>query len=214
MSFILFKLFKSNNKVFYDLFEQSSIQLKVISNLLNLLVNENDFNQRLKIGQDLALAGKQSELIAHHIFVQLSKNYVTPFDREDIYGLAKSIENIGDYMVITGKKINLYKLASKDVSLEIMVQSVVLAVEAVSNGVLELRNFKKGKLIIESIIKINEISEVSINNFYQCLDSLFEEEENIKEIIKRREIYQILETITEKCKQSGVFLESIVIKYS
>ena len=214
MSFILFKLFKSNNKVFYDLFEQSSIQLKVISNLLNLLVNENDFNQRLKIGQDLLLAGKQSELIAHHIFVQLSKNYVTPFDREDIYGLAKSIENIGDYMVITGKKINLYKLASKDVSLEIMVQSVVLAVEAVSNGVLELRNFKKGKLIIESIIKINEISEVSINNFYQCLDSLFEEEENIKEIIKRREIYQILETITEKCKQSGVFLESIVIKYS
>ena len=214
MSFILFKLFKSNNKVFYDLFEQSSIQLKVISNLLNLLVNENDFNQRLKIGQDLLLAGKQSELIAHHIFVQLSKNYVTPFDREDIYGLAKSIENIGDYMVITGKKINLYKLASKDLSLEIMVQSVVLAVEAVSNGVLELRNFKKGKLIIESIIKINEISEVSINNFYQCLDSLFEEEENIKEIIKRREIYQILETITEKCKQSGVFLESIVIKYS
>ena len=214
MSFILFKLFKSNNKVFYDLFEQSSIQLKVISNLLNLLVNENDFNQRLKIGQDLVLAGKQSELIAHHIFVQLSKNYVTPFDREDIFGLAKSIENIGDYMVITGKKINLYKLASKDVSLEIMVQSVVLAVEAVSNGVLELRNFKKGKLIIESIIKINEISEVSINNFYQCLDSLFEEEENIKEIIKRREIYQILETITEKCKQSGVFLESIVIKYS
>jgi uncharacterized protein Yka (UPF0111/DUF47 family) len=214
MSFILFKLFKSNNKVFYDLFEQSSIQLKVISNLLNLLVNENDFNQRLKIGQDLLLAGKQSELIAHHIFVQLSKNYVTPFDREDIYGLAKSIENIGDYMVITGKKINLYKLASKDVSLEIMVKSVVLAVEAVSNGILELRNFKKGKLIIESIIKINEISEVSINNFYQCLDSLFEEEENIKEIIKRREIYQILETITEKCKQSGVFLESIVIKYS
>ena len=110
MSFILFKLFKSNNKVFYDLFEQSSIQLKVISNLLNLLVNENDFNQRLKIGQDLVIAGKQSELIAHHIFVQLSKNYVTPFDREDIYGLAKSIENIGDYMVITGKKINLYKL--------------------------------------------------------------------------------------------------------
>ena len=214
MSFILFKLFKSNNKVFYDLFEQSSIQLKVISNLLNLLVNENDFNQRLKIGQDLVLAGKQSELIAHHIFVQLSKNYVTPFDREDIYGLAKSIENIGDYMVVTGKKINLYKLASKDVSLEIMVQSVVLAVEAVSNGILELQNFKKGKLIIESIIKINEISEVSINNFYQCLDSLFEEEENIKEIIKRREIYQILETITEKCKQSGVFLESIVIKYA
>ena len=214
MSFILFKLFKSNNKAFYDLFEQSSIQLKVISNLLNLLVNENDFNQRLKIGQDLVLAGKQSELIAHHIFVQLSKNYVTPFDREDIYGLAKSIENIGDYMVVTGKKINLYKLASKDVSLEIMVQSVVLTVEAVSNGILELQNFKKGKLIIESIIKINEISEVSINNFYQCLDSLFEEEENIKEIIKRREIYQILETITEKCKQSGVFLESIVIKYA
>jgi len=214
MSFILFKLFKSYNKVFYDLFEQSSIQLKVISNLLSLLVNENDFNQRLKIGQDLVLAGKKSELIAHHIFVQLSKNYVTPFDREDIYGLAKSIENIGDYMVITGKKINLYKLASKDLSLEIMVQSVVLAVEAVSNGLLELRNFKKGKLIIESIIKINEISEVSINNFYQCLDSLFEEEENIKVIIKRREIYQILETITEKCKQSGVFLESIVIKYA
>ena len=214
MSFILFKLFKSNNKEFYDLFEKSSIQLKVISNLLNLLVKEKDFNERLKLGQDLILAGKESELIVHHIFVQLSKNYVTPFDREDIYGLAKSIESIGDYMVITAKKINLYKLTTDDKSLEIMVDSVSLAVDAVCQGVLELRNFKKGKLIIESIIKINETSEVSINNFYQCLDSLFEEEENIKEIIKRREIYQILETITEKCKQSGVFLESIVIKYA
>ena len=202
MSFILFKLFKSNNKEFYDLFEKSSIQLKVISNLLNLLVKEKDFNERLKLGQDLILAGKESELIVHHIFVQLSKNYVTPFDREDIYGLAKSIESIGDYMVITAKKINLYKLTTDDKSLEIMVDSVSLAVDAVCQGVLELRNFKKGKLIIESIIKINETSEVSINNFYQCLDSLFEEEENIKEIIKRREIYQILETITEKCKQS------------
>ena len=214
MSFILFKLFKSNNKEFYDLFEKSSIQLKVISNLLNLLVKEKDFNERLKLGQDLILAGKESELIVHHIFVQLSKNYVTPFDREDIYGLAKSIESIGDYMVITAKKINLYKLTTDDKSLEIMVDSVSLAVDAVCQGVLELRNFKKGKLIIESIIKINETSEVSINNFYQCLDSLFEEEENIKEIIKRREIYQILETITEKCKLSGVFLESIVIKYA
>jgi uncharacterized protein Yka (UPF0111/DUF47 family) len=214
MSFILFKLFKSNNKEFYDLFEKSSIQLKVISNLLNLLVKEKDFNERLKLGQDLILAGKESELIVHHIFVQLSKNYVTPFDREDIYGLAKSIESIGDYMVITSKKINLYKLTTDDKSLEIMVDSVSLAVDAVCQGVLELRNFKKGKLIIESIIKINETSEVSINNFYQCLDSLFEEEENIKEIIKRREIYQILETITEKCKLSGVFLESIVIKYA
>ena len=214
MSFILFKLFKSNNKEFYDLFEKSSIQLKVISNLLNLLVKEKDFNERLKLGQDLISAGKESELIVHHIFVQLSKNYVTPFDREDIYGLAKSIESIGDYMVITAKKINLYKLTTDDKSLEIMVDSVSLAVDAVCQGVLELRNFKKGKLIIESIIKINETSEVSINNFYQCLDSLFEEEENIKEIIKRREIYQILETITEKCKLSGVFLESIVIKYA
>jgi uncharacterized protein Yka (UPF0111/DUF47 family) len=43
---------------------------------------------------------------------------------------------------------------------------------------------------------------------------LFEEEENIKIVIKRREIYQILETITGRCKQAGVFLESIVIKYA
>jgi uncharacterized protein Yka (UPF0111/DUF47 family) len=214
MSFILFKLFKSNNKEFYDLFEKSSIQLKVISNLLNLLVKEKDFNERLKLGQDLISAGKESELIVHHIFVQLSKNYVTPFDREDIYGLAKSIESIGDYMVITAKKINLYKLTTDDKSLEIMVDSVSLAVDAVCQGVLELRNFKKGKVIIAAIVKINEISDTAINNFYQCIDSLFEEEENIKIVIKRREIYQILETITGRCKQAGVFLESIVIKYA
>lgn len=214
MSFILFKLFKSNNKEFYNLFEKSSMQLKVISNLLQLLVKERDFSNRLKIAQEMLLAGKESELIAHNIFVQLSKNYVTPFDREDIYGLAKSIENIGDYMVITSKKINLYKLSTNDKNLQIMVESVSAAVETVSNGVLDLRNFKKGEVIIDTIVKINEICEISINNFYQCMDNLFEEEENIKEVIKRREIYQILETITERCKQAGVFLESIVIKYA
>ena len=190
------------------------MQLKVISNLLQLLVKERDFSNRLKIAQEMVLAGKESELIAHNIFVQLSKNYVTPFDREDIYGLAKSIENIGDYMVITSKKINLYKLSTNDKNLEIMVESVSAAVETVSNGVLDLRNFKKGEVIIDTIVKINEICEISINNFYQCMDNLFEEEENIKEVIKRREIYQILETITERCKQAGVFLESIVIKYA
>jgi len=214
MNFILFKLFRSNNKEFYDLFEKSSMQLRVISNLLNILVEEKDYNERLRIGEDLSNAGKESELIVHKIFLELSKNYVTPFDREDIYGLAKSIESIGDYLVITGKKINLYKLSTSDKSLKVMMNSVSLAIEAVCDSILELRDFKKGKIIIDAIIKINELSDNAVDSFYQCIENLFEEEDNVKVVIKRREIYQILETIIERCKQAGVFIESIVIKYS
>jgi uncharacterized protein len=214
MSFILFKLFKPNNKVFYKLFEEASINLSVMSNLLNLLVHEADYNKRLVIGRDLIQAEKNNEVLVHHIFVELSKNYVTPFDREDIYGLAKTLEIIGDYLCITGKKINFYKLDPTEVGLQVMVKSVLTSVNAVGEAVLELRNFKKGKIIIDSIIKINETQINVSENFYQCIDALFEEEDDLKEVIKRREVYHILEIISERCKDAGTFLEAIVIKYS
>lgn len=214
MTFILFKLFKPNNKTFYRLFEEASINLNAMSNLLNVLVHENDYNKRLVIGREIIQAEKNYEILVHHIFVELSKNYVTPFDREDIYGLAKTMETIGDYLTITAKKINFYKLNTNEIGLRIMVNSVIETIDSVCSAVLELRNFKKGKIIVDSIIKINEIHSLAIESFYQCIDTLFEEEDDLKEVIKRREIYHNLEVITGKCKDAGTFLEAIVIKYS
>ena len=73
---------------------------------------------------------------------------------------------------------------------------------------------KNTKQIIESIVKVNQIN-VEVENVYNiCIEKLFEAEIDMREVLKTREIYEHFEVISKKCKESGLFIESVVIKYA
>jgi uncharacterized protein Yka (UPF0111/DUF47 family) len=85
---------------------------------------------------------------------------------------------------------------------------------AVNSAVVELRNLKNTQKIVECIIKINSAENSADDLFDLSIEKLFDSDVDAKELIKKRELYMVLETVTDKCEDAGNVIESIVVKYA
>lgn len=207
--------FLPKDKVFYNLFEEASDNLQAISEKLIQVVHEPDYNKREVLIKEMHDIEHLNDDVTHRIFVELGRNFITPFDREDIHALASALDDIADYIFSAGKKINFYKIDPiQDQGIQKTAVAIGEAVVAVKQSVNELRNLKNTQKIIECVIKINSIENSADNLFDMSIERLFESDVDAKELIKRREIYQVMETATDKCEDAGNVIESIVVKYA
>jgi predicted phosphate transport protein (TIGR00153 family) len=210
----LLKFFLPKDRIFYSLFEQASQNLEAIAGKLVLCVNEADYNKRAVIINEMEDLEHQNDDLTHEIFMELGKNFITPFDREDIHALATSLDDIADHIYATGKKINFYRVDPNDSGILKMADAIYEAVLAVNAAVKELRNLKNTQKIIECVIKINSIENQADDIFDLSIEKLFDSDIDAKDLIKKREIYQIMEVATDKCEDVGNVIESIVVKYA
>jgi hypothetical protein len=78
----------------------------------------------------------------------------------------------------------------------------------------ELRDMKNMRVITESLVKINSLENEADDIFDMSIERLFATEPDAKEVIKKREIYQVMETATDKCEDAANVIESIIVKYA
>ena len=211
----ILKFFLPKDRVFFSLFEQASSNLESLAGKLVQLVNEPDYNVRSMIVKEMKDLENQNGKLTHTIFVELGRNFITPFDREDIHSLATALDCIADYIYIAGKKINFHKVdPTIDQGIIKMAYAIKDCLIAVKSAVVELRNLKNIQNVVESIIKINGIENQVDDIFDMSIENLFTNELDIKTLIKKREIYQIMEVVTDKCEDAGIVMESIIVKYA
>jgi uncharacterized protein len=211
----LLKFFLPKDRIFYSLFEEASQNLEALAGKLVSCVNESDYNKRSVIIKEMEELEHQNDELTHRIFVELGKNFITPFDREDIHALATSLDDVADYMYATGKKINFYKInPHEDSGILKMADAIQDAVLAVNAAVKEIRNLKNTQKIIENVIKINYVENQADDLFDLSIEKLFDSDIDYKTLIKKREIYQMMEVATDKCEDVGNVIESIVVKYA
>lgn len=210
----ILKFFLPKDRIFYSLFEQASQNLEAISGRLVHMVNEPDFNKRGVILKEIEDLESQNDLLTHEIFVELGRNFITPFDREDIHSLASSLDDIADYIYASAKKMHLYHINPSDQGILKMADANHVGVLAVNAAVKELRNLKNTQKVVECIIRINSVENQTDDIFDLSIENLFENETDIKKLIKMREIYQLLEEVGDKCEDVGNVIESIIVKYA
>ena len=207
--------FLPKDKVFYDLFEEASGNLQKIAELLVAVVQEPDYNKRQALIDQMRDLEHANDTVTHTIFIELGKNFITPFDREDIHALASALDDVADYIYASGKKINFYKLDPiSDEGVQKSAKIILEAVLSLKQGLMELRNLKNTQKIIDNIIKINTAENEADAVFDYSIEALFESNADAKELIKRRELYMVLEMATDKCEDAGNVIESIVVKFA
>lgn len=210
----ILKIFLPKDRVFYQLFENVAGTLVKMGYKLKELVNEPDFEKRGQMIKEVEDMEHVCDDYTHEIFTQLGKNFITPFDREDIHYLATALDDIADYIQASAKKINFYKVNLNDIGIQKMADIIPQGCEAVNRAVIELRNMKNMRQITDALVAINSIENQGDDIFDMSIERLFDTEPDAKEVIKKREIYQVMEIVTDKCEDAANVIESIIVKYA
>ena len=207
-----FFFFFTKDKKFFPLFEQASANLILLAESLHEGVNapkgERD-NYFKKIDELEA----NIEDIAYKTNIELSKNFITPFDREDIHALIKSMDDVADYMQGASSRIRLYHVEKITKSIRKLTEINLEACQLIGVGILELKDMNH-KAIKEACKRINKLESKADVVFDKAVADIFENESDAKNIIKYKEVLSALESASDKCKSVSNIMEQISVKHS
>lgn len=208
------KLFMPKNQIFYDLFESVADNVEEIGALLKKVVYEPDKDKRSALVKQVEDIEHKNDDHTHRIFTELGRNFITPFDREDIHYLATALDDICDFIYGSSKKINIYNINPNESGIQKMADLIYQGCVAIKSAVKELRNMSNLKEMTAALVKVNSIENQADDVFDLSIEHLFNTEPDAKEVIKKREIYQAMELATDKCEDAANVIESIIIKYA
>jgi predicted phosphate transport protein (TIGR00153 family) len=209
----LFKMFAPKSGDFFDSFAQSTRNLVAMSQKFKELLDAKEGEREGLVREihDLEHVGDQ---ITHNLFIQLSENFITPFDREDIHYLATSLDDVADFINGTASRISLYQLKEIDQVMHGLASVLSRQIVEIDNAIQNLRNMKNAQRVREAIVRINDLENEADSIFDLAIARLFSEETNAIEMIKKKEILSVLETATDKCEDVANAIESILVKNS
>ena len=201
------------DKKFFPLFEEASANLVQLASILHEAVNL-PLKERNELFSKIDELEQKGEDITRLTNLELSRNFITPFDREDIHALITSIDYVADNLHGAASRMRLYQVDKITKSIRKLTEINLEACQHIDIAVQELRDLKKMKNITSACSKIGKLEAKSDNVYDKAVADLFENETDAKNIIKYKEVLSVLETATDKCKRVASVLESISVKHS
>jgi predicted phosphate transport protein (TIGR00153 family) len=201
--------FVPQEMVFYDLFKQD------IANAVKAAVALQDMAHDYTNVVDKARAIKAIEhdgdTITHEIIKTLNQTFVTPFDREDIYALCTSVDDIVDLIEATADACVLYKVKQPTAHLQRGADILVEAVQELQKAFEKLSKFKD---LEEHWIHANSLENQADQVYRQAVGELFSNGTDAADIVRWKGVYDLLEDANDKCEDVANIIESITIKHA
>jgi uncharacterized protein len=201
-----------DKKVFFPLFEQASSNVVAMATTLVEAVNSGQVATTEDLYRQIdKLEGKGDE-ITHQIYLELGKNFITPFDREDIHALATAIDDVADYIQGAANRMLLYNIGAANEHIKKLSELILQASIDLEKAVKELKDLRNVRNIADSCIRINSVENQADYVFDRAVADLFLFEKDAIQLIKYKEIYAALETATDMCEDAANVMESILVK--
>ena len=201
------------DRKFFPLFKQATENLVKGSKLLVELVNA-PVEKRRDLIKEIEHVEHIGDNITHMIFNELGRNFITPFDREDIHALTSSIDDVLDLIQGSAKRIELYKVTVNSEPMVLLSDIILKGAIELNVAVLNLEGMKRIDEIKAACVRINSLENNADDVFNLAIAKLFDVEKDAIQLIKTKEILQALETATDKCEDAANVIESIIIKYA
>lgn len=204
--------FLPREEKFFTLFEDSARNIVRASHVLKQLVDTWEcIEQRVAEIRELEHAG---DSITHEIIARLHRTFVTPFDREDIVLLAKSLDDVMDFIDGAAGIMLIYKVDTPGKRVRELANIIVQACEEVERAVLQLRQHAKPKQVLGHCVEINRLENMGDVVYRAALAELFEDSSDMAHVIKWREIFEQMESATDRCEDVANVLEGVALKHA
>jgi len=197
---------------FFELFNESGV-------LMASAMHE--FHRMLEYPKEMASRSEsikelehKADEVTHKCMTLMHRTFITPLDREDIHLLIKSMDDIIDFIDASAQRLHLYDVTVIPPDLLKLAGLTVNSVELVKQAVHMLPNLKNSPEILKICVEINRLENQCDQVLRAAVAELFRNEQDLRLMIKLKEIYELLETVSDRCEDVANVIESIVLEYN
>jgi uncharacterized protein Yka (UPF0111/DUF47 family) len=204
--------FLPKNEDFQGFFDEASATVvKGVTLLRDMLRDPADLDAKVARLRDIEHDGDR---VTHRTFETLNTSFITPFDREDIHALISRLDDVLDAANGVSQRLVLYQVRVIPPRLLALSELLVESAEAVRRAVMALPDPKKYKPAKQACVEVNRLENVADTLHREALADMFANEKNAINLVKLKELYQLLEEATDRCEDVANVVEGIIIKNS
>jgi len=193
---------------FFRMFRDVSENLTEGASLLHdILKNPQDLPVRINRLQEIEHRGDD---MTHDIIRMLNQTFITPFDREDIHALTSSLDDVLDYVNSAATRMKLYRITTPPPAAAVLAELIVKQSQELSKAVSLLE--EEHQKVLDHCVVVNQLENEADRVSRQAIAELFEYEKDPIQLIKIKELYDVLETATYKAEDAANVLEAVVLK--
>ncbi|HXF82734.1 MAG TPA: DUF47 family protein, partial [bacterium] len=186
--------------------ESAANVLAAAQKLQNLLDDFRDVERR---AEEIKALEDRGDDLTHRIIDRLNRTFVAPLDREDIFSLAKQLDDVIDWIEASSARIAVYRLTQVTPEARELAHIIVHACQAVVEAI---GNLKRLDRVLGQLHEINRLENLADHVQRDAIAKLFAQDGDPIEVIKLKEIYETLEEATDQCEHVAHVLESIHAK--
>lgn len=195
---------------FFDLFEELAAKIEAGGMLFLELVEEDAYSEA-KIVR-LKEIEHEADIITHRTYEKMHTTFLTPLDREDIYCLVNKMDSILDGTEAAAARLLLYKVKKPAPALIEQARVLKETVGKVKTIIHALRDMKNASLVLQTSVEINTLENAGDVILRTTMAHLFENESDVRELIKWKEIHERIEEAIDVCEDVSNIVEGIVLK--
>jgi predicted phosphate transport protein (TIGR00153 family) len=205
------RFFLPHDDKFLPYFEQSADNLKEAAQLYASLTQATNREAFTAIREQIKKHEHIGDKLTHNIFEELNKSFITPFDREDIYTLTKSLDDVLDLIDHVSDILVLYRIEKLEDGMAMLLEVTRRAVNDIHRSVHGLRKPDYEK-VREEAISVHALENEGDRLYRHFIGSLYAEESDAIRLMKYSSIYNELEQTIDRCEDLMNAIESIVLK--
>ena len=208
----LLSVFQSKGDKFYKWFEEASENNLKAAGLLEELCK--NFKNPEKIAVQIHDLEHNGDQISHQIYNEINRVFVTPIDREDILSLTGSLDDVIDLIHASASKIVTYNVKKITLVAKEFSEIIVSSTRVVAQTLPRLRHKKGFSQVSKAIVSLNELENEADDLLRKGLAELFKNHKNPIDVIRWRDIYEIMEDTTDKTEEIAHVLQNLITKYA
>jgi uncharacterized protein len=209
----MFARFMPTEAKFFDLFNAHAEQCIQGGTMLAKLFHEyENIDSRSKHTDAIDAIEKQADRITHETVALLHKTFITPFDRDDTHKLISTMDDILDLCQDAAESLMLYDIASVTPEAIQLADLASMCCERVKAAVGMMRDMSNGEAILKICREIDHLESDADRVMRSAMSKLFRQEPSAHQLIKMKAIYELLETITDKCEDVANIIEGVVLE--
>ncbi|NUU00161.1 DUF47 domain-containing protein [Herbaspirillum robiniae] len=195
---------------FFDLFNQhAELAVKCAKEMVALMTNFDDLEIRVHA---IETVEKQADKVTHNAIDLLHKTFITPLDRDDIHQLITRMDDILDLLEDAAQTISLYDIKAITPEAKRLAELCLACAEKVQAAVGLLNNMDNSRQILAICQEIDRLESDADHVMRAAMSKLFRDEPDVRTLIKLKAIYEILETVTDRCEDVANIIEGIIVE--